>query len=214
MLKKTPNKIRGLYAIIDTSFIALSEAERTAVEMLEGGAKIIQLRAKDSPTGPMLEAARKIRALTVSYGALFIVNDRVDVALLSRANGAHLGNDDIPLEDARKLLGKNSIIGISTHTRQEALAAQKRGADYISFGPVFATKTKKDAFSPRGLEALKQAVEAVSIPVVAIGGINEKNLSDVLKTGASAVAIISDILTAPCIRDRVKALEEVLKSFK
>lgn len=214
MLKKTPNKIRGLYAIIDTSFIALSEAERTAVEMLEGGAKIIQLRAKDAPTGPMLEAARKIRALTVSYGALFIVNDRVDVALLSRANGAHLGNDDIPLEDARKLLGKNSIIGISTHTRQEALAARKRGADYISFGPVFATKTKKDALSPRGLNALKQAVEAVSIPVVAIGGINDKNLADVLKTGVSAVAIISGILTVPCIRDRVKTLEEVLKSFK
>jgi thiamine-phosphate pyrophosphorylase len=206
--------MRGLYAIIDTSLIALSEAEKTAVEMLEGGANIIQLRAKDSPTGPMLEAARKIRALTVSYGALFMVNDRVDVALLSRANGVHLGNDDIPAEDARKLLGKNALIGISTHTRHEALEAQKRGADYISFGPVFATKTKKDALGPRGLNALKQAVEAVSIPVVAIGGINEKNLPDVLKTGASAVAIISGILTAPCIRDRVNSLETMLKPFK
>lgn len=214
MLKKTADKVRGLYAIIDTSFIALGEAERTAVEMLEGGAKIIQLRAKGSPTGPMLDAARKLRALTVSYGALFIVNDMVDAALLSKANGMHLGNDDIPAEDARKLLGKNAIIGLSTHTRDEALAARKRGADYISFGPVFATKTKKDALSPRGLEALRQAVEAVSIPVVAIGGINEKNLSDVLKTGAGAVAIISGILTAPSIRDRVKSLEEVLKSFK
>lgn len=203
MLKKTPDKIRGLYAIIDTSFIALSEAERTAVAMLEGGAKIIQLRAKDAPTGPMLEAARKIRALTVSYGALFMVNDRVDVALLSRADGVHLGNDDIPAEDARKLLGKNSIIGISTHTRDEALAAQKRGADYISFGPVFATKTKKDALSPRGLEALKQAVEAVSIPVVAIGGINEKDLADVLACGVDAVAIISDILTSKDIGAKV-----------
>lgn len=214
MLKKTPNKIRGLYAIIDTSFIALSEAEKTAVEMLEGGANIIQLRAKDSPTGPMLETARKIRALTVSYGALFMVNDRVDVALLSRANGVHLGGDDIPAEDARKLLGKNAIIGISTHTRDEASDAQKRGADYISFGPVFATNTKKDALSPRGLKALQQAVEAVSIPVVAIGGINVKNLPDVLDCGVDATAIISGILTASCIRDRVKTLEKVLKSFK
>lgn len=203
VLKKTPNKIRGLYAIIDTSLIALSEAEKTAVEILEGGAKIIQLRAKDAPTGPMLEAARKIRALTVSYGALFMVNDRVDVALLSRADGVHLGNEDIPAEDARKLLGKNSIIGISTHTRHEALEARKRGADYISFGPVFATKTKKDALSPRGLKALKQAIEAVSIPVVAIGGINEKNLSDVLACGVDATAIISDILTSKDIGAKV-----------
>ncbi len=203
VLKKTPNKIRGLYAIIDTSLIVLSEVEKTAVEMLEGGANIIQLRAKDTPTGTMLEAARKIRALTVSYGALFIVNDRVDVALLSRANGVHLGNDDIPAEDARKLLGKNAIIGISTHTRDEALDARKRGADYISFGPVFATKTKKDALSPRGLKALKQAVEAVSIPVVAIGGINEKNLSDVLACGVDATAIISDILTSKDIGAKV-----------
>ena len=214
VLKKTPKKIRGLYAIIDTSLIALSEAEKTAVEMLEGKARIIQLRAKAAPTGPMLEAARKIRALTVSYGALFMVNDRVDVALMGKADGAHLGGDDIPLEDARKLLGKNAIIGISTHTRQEAIEAEKRGADYISFGPVFATKTKKDALSPRGLDALKQAVEAVSIPVVAIGGINEKNLSDVLKTGVSAVAIISGILDAPSIRDRVGSLAKMLQPFK
>ncbi|MCR4287333.1 MAG: thiamine phosphate synthase [Deltaproteobacteria bacterium] len=203
VLKNAPNKIRGLYAIIDTSLIAMSEAEKTAVEILEGGARIIQLRAKDAPTGHMLEAARKIRALTVSYGALFMVNDRVDVALLSRANGVHLGNDDIPAEDARKLLGKNALIGISTHTRHEALEARKRGADYISFGPVFATKTKKDALSPRGLNALKQAIEAVSIPVVAIGGINEKNLSDVLACGVDATAIISDILTSKDIGAKV-----------
>lgn len=214
VFKNAPNKINGLYAIIDTSFMALGSAEKTAIEVLEGGAKIIQLRAKDAPTGPMLEAARKIKAKALGYGALFIVNDRVDVALLSRANGVHLGGDDIPLEDARELLGKNAIIGISTHTRREAIEAQKRGADYISFGPVFATKTKKDALSPRGIEALKEAIEAVSIPVVAIGGINEKNLSDVLMTGGNAVAIISGILTAPSIRDRVKTLGKVLKSFK
>ncbi len=213
MPKNAADRISGLYAIIDTSFVALSDAERTVAEVLGGGAGIIQLRAKDAPAGPMLEATRKIRALTARSGALFIVNDRVDVALMGGADGAHLGGDDIPIEDARGLLGGEALIGVSTHTRDEATEAQKRGADYISFGPVFATKTKKDALGPRGLDALRRAVEAVSIPVVAIGGINEENLPDVLGTGARAVAIISGILDAPCVRDRVKALERIIKSF-
>ncbi|MBI5809733.1 MAG: thiamine phosphate synthase [Deltaproteobacteria bacterium] len=166
-------RISGLYAIIDASIIKPDGMEKTAHAVLEGGARIIQLRAKDFGGGAMLKAARLLRGLTSRYGALFIVNDRVDIALISGASGVHLGSDDIPAKDARALLGTTSIIGLSTHNLKEVEAAAGQGADYISFGPVFSTETKKDAQSPKGIEALKDAVRATRLPVVAIGGIGE-----------------------------------------
>ncbi|MBI1910583.1 MAG: thiamine phosphate synthase [Deltaproteobacteria bacterium] len=186
--------IEGLYAIIDSSYLKIGDMEKAAVKILEGGAKIIQLRAKDFGSNDMLEAAMFLKTAAQKYNAIFIMNDRIDIAMLSGADGVHLGQDDIPVTEARKLLG-NKIIGISTHDPKEATEAEAQGADYISFGPIFATKTKKDAQTPRGIEYLKEIRKAVTLPIAAIGGITEGNMKEVLLAGADSVAIISDILT-------------------
>lgn len=186
--------IAGLYAIIDSSYLKIDEMEKAAIKILGGGAKIIQLRAKDFGSKDMLEAAIFLKAAAQKYDALFIMNDRIDIAMLSGADGVHLGQDDIPVAEARKLLG-NKIIGISTHDPKEAMEAEAQGADYISFGPIFATKTKKDAQTPRGIEYLKEIRNAVTLPIAAIGGITEGNMKEALQAGADSVAIISDILT-------------------
>jgi len=183
--------IRGLYAIIDTSCCPLDRAGRAAEELLDAGVRIIQLRAKDAPGGETLKAARVVAALARGRGALFIVNDRVDVALISGAGGVHLGLGDIPVEEARKLLGPGAVIGASTHDAAEAVRADRAGADYLSFGPIFPTSTKADAHSPRGIEALKEVRRATARPIVAIGGITPENAGEVLAAGADAVAMIS-----------------------
>jgi thiamine-phosphate pyrophosphorylase len=129
-------------------------------------------------------------------GAAFIVNDHPDIAMAVEADGVHLGQDDLPVEVARKLMGGSRIIGVSTHSVEQARAAQSAGADYIGFGPIFTTRTK-DAGPRQGIEGLRQVRKAVTLPVIAIGGINSGNLDEVLKAGADGVAVISAILSAP-----------------
>lgn len=200
------SKIKGLYVIIDTVFVPHDEVGRVCQSALEGGARIIQLRAKDSGAKDFLRSAQTLRELTTKAGAVFIVNDRCDIAALSGADGVHLGQDDIPIEDARKILGIASIIGLSTHNPEEAVDAERRGADYISFGPVFATKTKKDAQPPKGLEALSKASGSVAIPLVAIGGITEETVTGVIGSGASSTALISEILLAGDVKGKVASI--------
>lgn len=129
-------------------------------------------------------------------GAAFIVNDHPDIAMAVDADGVHLGQDDLPVEVARKLMGGSRIIGVSTHSVEQARAAQSAGADYIGFGPIFMTRTK-DAGPRQGIEGLRQVRKAVTLPVIAIGGINSGNLDEVLRAGADGVAVISAILAAP-----------------
>lgn len=196
--------IRGLYAIVDTSFLSLDSIYDTAMTIIDSGARILQLRAKDIPAKTVFQIASRI-ARAVPDDRLFIINDRVDIAMVSGAGGVHLGQDDIPCSMARRLLGSGSIIGISTHSIEDALEAERNGADYISFGPVFHTSTK-DAGEAKGLETLKEVRHAVRIPVIAIGGIDEDNLPDVLATGIHGVAMISHILTSEDVGGRVKRL--------
>lgn len=198
------NRIKGLYGVIDSSWLSLSDAGRCASELVEAGVGIIQLRAKDEGSREVLRAARAVRSATQGK-ALFIVNDRIDIAILSGADGVHLGQDDIPLSQARQLL-PSSIIGISTHNLVEAQKAEKDGADYISLGPIFQTKTKKDADTPKGLEGIKALAPKVSIPIVAIGGITADNAVSVLHAGAASVAIISDILLSGDVRSRAAGI--------
>ena len=141
----------------------------------------------------MYEDAVKIREITREYNAVFIVNDYADIALSVDADGVHLGQDDLPLKEARRIMGKMKIIGISTHNVEQAIAAEAGGADYIGFGPVFHTTTK-DAGRPKGTDMVREVKTHVHIPVVAIGGINLGNLDQVLETGADAVAVSSAIL--------------------
>ncbi len=206
--------IRGLYAVIDSAYAAFNDLEKTAGAIISGGARIIQLRAKGLPSGAMLEAARALREITLQNGVTFIVNDRVDVAMMSRADGVHLGQEDIPLTRARALMGDGAIIGVSTHNAFEAVEAQRNGADYISLGPIFPTKTKKDAHDPLRLEGLREMRAIVSLPIVAIGGITGENVIDVLTHGGTCAAMISEILAAKDVLEKTAEIVARINSFK
>ncbi len=182
----------GLCFITDRKLSGLSIEDMT-LKVLEAGARWVQYREKERSRREIHEEALRLRRLTKNYNAVFIINDYVDIAICVDADGVHLGQDDLPLKEARKIIGRNRIIGISTHNLQQAIDAGMDGADYIGFGPVFRTVTK-DAGEPRGTDMLREVKTKVKIPVVAIGGINLENIMPVLNTGIDAIAVASAIL--------------------
>lgn len=213
MIKRFPKAdFSGLYPIIDTEYVALDKAAQVGETILNAAAgrvRILQLRAKKSSARGLIKASKELRDVTLAHGALFIVNDRVDIALMSEADGVHLGQNDIPVKEARKLLGMDKIIGLSTHNIEEALEAERLGADYISFGPIFETQTKKDARAASGTDGLSKVSGALkdrSLPIVAIGGITRANAKEVVASGASTVALISEILRAEDTQQTIKEL--------
>lgn len=163
---------------------------------LAGGADMIQLRDKAGALRALLPQARAIRGLCRAAGALFIVNDRLDLALAAGADGVHVGQEDLPAEAARRLLPPGGILGVSTHNREQAEAARAAGADYIGFGPMFPTGTKETGYTPRGLEALREIRAAVPLPILAIGGVTLENVAAVIAAGATAPAVISAVVAA------------------
>ena len=187
--------IPRLYAILDPEQIMEGAADKVLHDLLSGGAKFLQLRVKALPPSDFLDLARRARTATRSCGCKLIVNDRVDIALACDADGVHLGQEDLPLAVGRKLIG-NKIIGVSTHDLDQAREAEQNGADYIGFGPMFGTSTKDTGYTARGVEMLRQIRAGVTLPIVAIGGINEQNVQQVWQAGANSAAIISDILRA------------------
>ena len=187
----------------------LSEAE-VAKLAYSGGADIVQLRMKGYDGKDVLEQARAIKVLSDKYAKFFIVNDRVDIALLSDADGVHLGQSDIPIEDARELLGDDKLIGISVHDVKEAKEAESRGADYVSVGSIFRTSTKQDAQHGRGLDAVLMVKGAVDIPVMAIGGINRGNIQDVIRAGADGVAVVSAVVSQKDISAAAHELRDMI----
>lgn len=186
--------LRGLYVLTDEKMggghLSIAQAA------LRGGAKIIQLRDKSTPPRQLLPIAREIRRLTREFGALFLVNDALDLALLCEADGVHLGPDDFSISDARALLGAQKIIGQSCGTPDEARQAQKLGANYIGIGAVFGTQTKSDAGDAIGLEGLQNVRAATSLPCAAIGGISTANFASVAQTGVEMVCVISAVALA------------------
>jgi thiamine-phosphate diphosphorylase len=184
-----------LYAILDPQQTQGRAAADALRQLLTGGAAIVQLRVKTMTPRDFLELARFARAETRVYRCKLIINDRVDVALACDADGVHLGQDDLPLAAGRKLAGQK-IVGISTHDIEQAQEAERNGADYIGFGPMFGTQTKNTGYAARGVEMLGKIRAAVKLPIVAIGGINEQNVTQVWQAGADSAAIISDILSA------------------
>ena len=191
------------YAMVDSAFG--HEPVALAQTMLDAGARIIQLRLKDVPSRDFLAAARSIAALCRKRGAMLIVNDRVDISMLANAHGVHLGQDDLPLEAARRIAGPDAIIGISTHTVEQARTAENGGADYIGFGPIYAGGLRNNP-SGKGLDNLREIRAAVKIPIVAIGGISETTVPEVIAAGADAAAIITDVLTASSISEKVRSI--------
>jgi thiamine-phosphate pyrophosphorylase len=196
----------SLYAILDPEQIGQHAVEDVLTELLHAGVKMLQLRAKALGGKDFLALAKLARSQTEPYNCRLIVNDRVDVAMLCNADGVHLGQEDLPLEVGRRLLG-NKIIGISTHNIEQARQAQTGGADYIGFGPMFGSQTKDTGYSARGIDMLTEIRATVTIPIVAIGGINEQNVSQVWRAGADSAAIISDILAS---RDITAKIDRIL----
>ena len=203
--KSTRATLPALYTILDPEQIGTSSPDAVLHQLLLGGAKIIQLRAKSMSSQNFIQLAKKSRDLTLSFDCKLIVNDRIDVALGSAADGVHLGQEDLPLEIGRKLLGEK-IVGVSTHSLEQAKEAEANGADYIGFGPIFSTATKNTGYTARGLEMLARIRAAVALPIVAIGGITEANIQQVWGAGAESAAIISDILKADEVAAKVSAI--------
>src|SRR3989339_679301 len=181
---------------------------------LKEGVKTVQLREKGLSTHELYSLAYELRKTTSEFKANFIVNDRVDIALAVEADGVHLGWQSLPFGIVRKLLGFEKLIGVSTHNRQEALQAQSWGADYITFGPVFDTPSKAGLLKPTGVEEIQKLKKEINIPVVALGGINERNVEAVLDGGADGVAVISSIMQADNPEDVARCLCNKIVTFK
>jgi len=197
-----------LYAIADASFgnpVKLAEA------LFEGGARLVQVRNKSASARDALEQVERILALAPP-DALVLVNDRVDIALISGAAGVHLGQTDVPPKAAREILGPNRIIGISTHNLQQAIDADGQPVDYVALGPIFATTTKRNPDPVVGVEPLRAASQVLRRPLVAIGGITMRNIGDVLDAGAGSLAVVRDLLDNENVAARTRQWLEILKT--
>lgn len=177
-----------------------------AKEAILGGATVIQFREKRRETREMLEIGSSLRKLTREAGIPLIVNDRIDVALVIQADGVHVGQDDMPLEEVKRLVPDHMVIGVSATNLEEAIVAQEGGASYLGVGPVFPTPSKDDAAEPMGMDKLTEIRQKISIPIVAIGGITLENLKEVLSTGIDGVAVISAVACAPSMREATREL--------
>lgn len=199
-----------IYALTDSRLSLGRPLEQVARALLEAGVKILQYREKKLCGGKMLEECRLLRGLTGEYGATFIVDDHVDLAMLADADGVHIGQDDLPPAEARRLLGPDKVIGLSTHSPEQALAAVAAGVDYIGVGPIFATRTKEDVVAPVGLEYLDWVAGHVKLPFVAIGGIKEHNIASVAARGARCCALVSELVGASDIGEKVRAVRSAM----
>ncbi|ROQ93570.1 thiamine phosphate synthase [Desulfosoma caldarium] len=184
----------SLYVITDAQVIGGRSLTAVVESALRGGATVLQYREKKKSTRAMVDEAMALAALCRTYHVPLLINDRIDVALAVDADGVHLGQDDMPLRLARRLLGPHRLIGLTVHHREEIEKAQQDGADYISLAPVFATPTKPDHQTPMGVDGLRRLMTWVRCPAVAIGGINAHNIRDVLQTGVNGVCVVSAIL--------------------
>ncbi len=180
---------------------------------IEAGVKVVQYREKEKPTRLVCEEAKRIKELCDKNNVLFLINDRVDICLAVDADGVHLGQDDMPYETARRLLG-SKVIGVTVHNANEALKAEEFNADYIGLSPIFETKTKPDAGKPGGLTLIRDVKAKVNIPIVAIGGISLGNLRDVILAGADSVAAISAIVTKDDVESECRRFIDIIKKTK
>jgi thiamine-phosphate pyrophosphorylase len=199
------SKLRGLYGIADSCVrpeIAMGEK---VLAFVEGGAAAVQVRMKGTSARELWKVSCQARELAAGR-ALVIVNDRPDVAMAARADGIHLGEEDLPLEAARRLVGPDMLIGATVRSLEQARAAVAQGADYLGFGPIWSTNTKSLSVAPRGLALLSQVAQAVPVPVVAIGGITLERAPEVARAGAAAAAVVSDVLEAVDMRERARQL--------
>lgn len=201
-----------IYAITAEEFSREKDNIEVVEEMLEAGIKLIQYREKNKSDREKYKQCQKIRQLTREAECKLIINDDVALAMLVDADGVHLGQDDFPLEEVRKTVRKDMIIGLSTHSPAQGKSAQEIGADYIGVGPVFATNTKEDVVLPVGLEYVEFAANNLEVPFVAIGGIKAHNIEEVKKKGAYCFAMVTEIVGAIDIREKVKEIRSIIST--
>jgi len=201
-----------LYLITDRKLFTTECLFYMAVEdALKGGIKVIQLREKDLSTRKLLEMAQWMRDITKEYGAKLFINDRVDIALSVEADGVHLGQNSIPVYAVRKISEEKLLIGVSTHGIDEAIEAEKDGADFITLGPIYETPSKLKYGNPIGIDALREVKSKISIPVLAIGGIKLDKVLEVMEADVDGIALISAILTAENIKETTEKFMRFLK---
>jgi thiamine-phosphate pyrophosphorylase len=200
-----------LYGILDLGYIDVADAERVTKAMIEGDVDLIQLRGKEHSVEELADLAGQLHPITSAAGIPLIVNDHAEVAAKVPLEGVHLGQDDDSLAHARKKAGRRVLVGKSTHSFEQAVAAEREGADYIGFGPIFATPTKPD-YQPIGLTGIKRVHNEISVPFFCIGGIKIDNLGQLIAAGARRVAIVSGLLKAPDIAKYGREAKQMLAS--
>jgi thiamine-phosphate pyrophosphorylase len=198
-----------LYGIIDLGYVERGDATRIVKQMIEGGVDLIQLRGKNNSIGELVDLAAELHELASKFSTPVIVNDHAEIARAAPVEGVHVGQDDDSIEIARQKAGREILIGKSTHSLEQARAAQREGADYIGFGPIFSTPTKPD-YAPIGLENIRRVHEEVNLPIFCIGGINIDTLQSVLDAGAKRVVMVSALLKAQNIVDYARCATDML----
>ncbi|PYL19471.1 MAG: thiamine phosphate synthase [Verrucomicrobia bacterium] len=198
-----------LYGILDIGYVGIDDAERVTKSMIDGDVDLIQLRAKEHSVEEIVDLAGKLHEVTSAAGVPLIVNDHAEVAAKVPVEGVHLGQDDDSLAHARKKAGRHVLVGKSTHSLEQAVEAEREGADYVGFGPIFATPTKPD-YQPIGLTGIKRVHNEITVPTFCIGGIKIDNLGQVIAAGARRVAIVSGLLRAPDIAKYARACKALL----
>jgi len=198
-----------LYGILDLGYVGIDDAVRLTKSMIDGDVDLIQLRAKEHSVEEIVDLAGKLHQVTSAAGVPLIVNDHAEVAAKVPVEGVHLGQDDDSLAHARKKAGRHVLVGKSTHSLEQAVEAEREGADYVGFGPIFATPTKPD-YQPIGLTGIKRVHNEITVPTFCIGGIKIDNLGQVIAAGARRVAIVSGLLKAPNIAKYARACKALL----
>lgn len=198
-----------LYGILDLGYVEIRDCGKMAEAMIAGGVDLIQLRAKELASAQIAEIAAELHRLTAERGVPLIINDHPEIARIVPAEGVHLGQDDMPIAEARQVAGANCMVGKSTHSVDQAIHAFYEGADYIGFGPIFATPTKPD-YPPIGLSEIQKVHDAVRIPIFCIGGIKLDNLPEVLAAGARRVVIVSGLLQARDAAEYARSAKKTL----
>jgi thiamine-phosphate pyrophosphorylase len=204
----------NLYLITDRKICGGRALTTVMEEALKGGVKAVQLREKDLSGRELFELAAELRRLTIRFNARLFINDRIDIALAVDADGVHLGEMSIPVDQARKVLGKKRLIGVSCHGPAGAVAARESGADFITYGPVYHTPSKSVYGPPVGINSLREVASQLRIPVFALGGINSGNAREAILAGAHGVALISAIIAAGKPQTEAGALLSLLSSME
>lgn len=201
-----------IYALTDARLSLGRPVEHVAAALLGAGVKILQYREKRLKAKDRLRECRALRRLTQEAGACLIINDHIDIALLVEADGVHVGQEDLPVPEVRRLVGPDKIIGLSTHDPEQARAAVAAGADYIGVGPLFATQTKEDVCAPVGYAYLDWVVANLDVPFVVIGGIKRHNIAEVMRHGARCCALVSELVGAEDIAARVHEVRSAMRA--